>query len=102
MPEFLPFEVFRSVGLAVLIPLAISFLIIAVRLIRVIATDAEEYVRNQERSPSLRAIIRGEAPTLFDGARDERVMAGLAVDTNKNVWVEQGKLSEEAVSSVIR
>jgi hypothetical protein len=91
----------KGVAVAVLLPLAVSLFVVGLKLLRVYWRDRSEYIRNQERSPSLDAVVRGEVPTFFDGIRDERVTAGLAIDTKNNTWVEQGKLSEEAVSSVL-
>lgn len=61
--------------------------------------DHVEYSRNRQRSTSLKAVLRGEVPSLFDGDRDYRAAAGIVVDETKNEWKENGRLSEEAVSS---
>jgi hypothetical protein len=61
-----------------------------------------EYDRNRQRTGSFRKAIRGEVETVFDGTRDYRVSAGVAVDRKKNEWVEQGRLSAEAVTAAVR
>lgn len=61
-----------------------------------------EYERNRERTGSVRRAIFGELPTFFDGTRDYRVSAGVAVDRKKNEWVEQGRLSAEAIKAAVR
>ena len=61
-----------------------------------------EYERNRHRIGSLRRAIRGEVPTVFDGTRDYRVAAGVAVDKKTNEWTEQGRLSAEAISAALR
>lgn len=55
-----------------------------------------EYERNRVCVRSTRAIVRGEVSTKFDGARDDRVAAGIAIDLKSNKWKEQGRLSSEA------
>lgn len=98
-PFFL--DLTKGIAALVLVPVTLAFLVIAWRLLRVYLLDRSEYQRNQARSPSLKAVLRGEAPTFYDGVRDERVAAGVARDLKTNKWVEQGKLSEEAVSNVL-
>lgn len=61
--------------------------------------DHVEYSRNRQRSTSLKAALRGEVPSLFDGNKNYRVAAGIVVDEETNEWKENGRLSEEAVSS---
>ena len=95
-------DVFSAFATLLILPIALSFIFVALKLLRGFFADRSEYVRNQERSVSLMSVLRGETPTFYDSVRDERIVAGVAVDTKKNVWVEQGKLSEEAVSNVIR
>jgi hypothetical protein len=94
-------DLIKGVAALVLVPVTLAFLVIAWRLLRVYLMDRSEYQRNQARSPSLLSVLRGEAPTFYDGVRDERVAAGVARDLKNNKWVEQGKLSEEAVSNVL-
>jgi hypothetical protein len=95
-------DVLKGVALLVLIPLGFTFLIVTYRLVRIYYTTGRaDYIRNRDRSRSFRNVIRGEVSSFYDGTRDERVSAGIAIDTNKNEWAEQGKLSEEAISSVL-
>jgi len=61
-----------------------------------------EYDRNRRRAGSLGQTIRGDIRTTHDGRRDYRVSAGIAVDVRKNEWMEQGKLSAEAISAALR
>lgn len=95
-------DVLKGAAILALAPVAISLLIVALKLFRVYRTDRGEYTRNRDRSPSLLKVMRGETPTFYDGFRDERVAAGIARDLKTNRWVEQGKLSEEAISNVLR
>jgi len=78
---------------------SITLLTVAIRLWM---GNREEYSHNRSRSQSLLKVIRGEVPTEFDGVRDSRVAAGIAVDTSNGSWKEQGKLSAEAVSDALR
>lgn len=66
--------------------------------------DSSEYDRNRERVRrcTWRQIFEGRVPAMFGDGRDYRIAAGLAVDRRKNEWVEQGRLSDEAVSSIFR
>lgn len=98
-PFFL--DLLKGITALVVLPVTLALFALTWRLIRVYWTDRSEYQRNQARSPSLLTVLRGEAPTFYDGVRDERVGAGVARDTKTNKWVEQGKLSEEAVSNVL-
>lgn len=68
---------------------------------RLLRGDANEYRRNQSRVRSLKNVIRGEVPNRYDGTRDDRVAAGIAVDLKTNRWVEQGRLSDEALQDVL-
>ncbi len=61
-----------------------------------------EYNRNRSRLDGFGATLRGQAATSVNGSRDYRVAAGIAIDTKANRWVEQGRLSDEAVLSSIR
>ena len=94
-------DALRGVATVILIPLAITFFFVAYRLTKAYLRDRSEYVKNKSRCVSPMAVIRGEAPTFFDGIRDERVVAGVAVDMKSNQWVEQGRLSQEALSGVL-
>lgn len=61
-----------------------------------------DYRLNRERMSSWLDPLRGTSATHYDGVRDFRVRAGLAIDTRTNQWVEQGTLSEESLDSVLR
>lgn len=75
---------------------AFAMLLSAIRLWR---GNKSEYERNRSRIGSIADTIKGDVPTDFDGVRDYRVAAGLAIDTRTGKWKEQGRLSEEAISS---
>ena len=76
-----------------------AFLVAAYRLAR---GDIVEYERNRQRTPGILSVIQGRISPVFDGVRDYRVAAGLAVDLKSKKWVEQGRLSNEALTSVFR
>jgi hypothetical protein len=63
----------KGAAILFLIPLALTFLIVAAKLFRVYISDRSEYARNQERSPDLRSVIRGQAHSFYENVRDERV-----------------------------
>jgi hypothetical protein len=44
----------------------------------------------------------GLVPTDYDGRRDYRVAAGIAFNKKTKSWVEQGRLSAEAIQSSLR
>ena len=92
-------ELVRSVGLLVAGAGSIVFALLAWRVWR---GNRLEYDRNRRRTGSVMRAFRGEIPTMHDGTRDYRVSAGVAVDIDKNEWVEQGRLSTEAISAAIR
>jgi hypothetical protein len=61
-----------------------------------------EYDRNRNRTrKSLKNVLWGTVPTWHDGTRDEKVSAGIAIDLKNNRWVEQGRLSDEALEDVL-
>jgi len=68
--------------------------------LRILFADNADYSRNKERSGGLLGPLVGRIPTRFNGSRDFRVKAGLAIN-RKNQWVEQGALSEEAIDTVL-
>ena len=69
--------------------------------IKLLFSDRSEYQQNRNRYENIFAALTGTVKTVFDGSRDYRVRAGLAVN-KKNQWVEQGALSEEALDAVLR
>jgi len=89
----------QAVVLLALGSFAVSCFMFAAKLFR---ADGHEYERNRDRTGGFRKALRGEIETVFDGARDYRVSAGIAIDRNTNSWVEQGRLSEEAISASLR
>jgi len=91
-------EWLAALGFFLLAIVAVFLLSNALRLMR---SNNGEYTRNRERAPTLRDILKGTAKTKHDGVRDYRVTAGLAVNTKTNSWELQGRLSEEAIDSVV-
>jgi hypothetical protein len=75
---------------------------LAILALKVFRGDPAEYERNRTRTVSWRNIWRGQVPTAVDGARDYLVASGLAVDRRTNEWIEQGRLSAEAISATLR
>lgn len=63
--------------------------------------DSNEYEGNRRRIKSWRNVYRGTVPTKYDGARDDKLAAGVAIDARRNRWVEQGRLSDEALRDVL-
>jgi hypothetical protein len=92
-------EIVQAIGLIVTGGFAIACGFLAYR---VISGNKIEYDRNRRRSGSLLRTLLGKLPSSFDGTRDSRVSAGIAVDREKNEWVEQGRLSDEAVAAALR
>ena len=61
-----------------------------------------EYERNRARvKKSIQNVIFGTVPTSHDGVRDDKVSAGIALDKNNGRWVEQGRLSDEALEDIL-
>src|SRR5689334_6419450 len=64
--------------------------------------SASEYERNRNRTRrSITNVLWGTVPTWHDGNRDEKVSAGIAIDRKTNRWIEQGRLSDEALEDVL-
>jgi hypothetical protein len=64
--------------------------------------NRNEYNRNRNRlGGSLLRVIRGDIPTKYDGTRDDKVAAGVAIDLKRNEWKEQGRLSDEALRDAL-
>ncbi|MCF8470312.1 MAG: hypothetical protein K9G30_05975 [Parvibaculum sp.] len=81
-------------------------LLLGVCLIRigfvVLRGNRNEYNRNRNRlEKSLLRVISGNIPTKYDGTRDDKVAAGVAIDLKKNEWKEQGRLSDEALRDAL-
>jgi hypothetical protein len=61
-----------------------------------------EYERNRARTrKSFLKIFFGTVPTFHDGVRDDKVSAGIALDRKNNRWIEQGRLSDEAIDDIL-
>ncbi len=76
----------------------ILLLIIANRISR---APQYNYMRNMERTRDKMTAATGRLAPMTDDQRDFWIKCGLAIDTEKNEWVEQVGLSNEAVRSVI-
>lgn len=101
--ETMPFapliwEVLATIAVATSAVVGICFLRVGFLLMR---GDANEYERNRSRVGAWQNIIRGTVPTKYDGTRDDRLAAGVAIDVRNNRWVEQGRLSDEALQDVL-
>lgn len=70
--------------------------------ILILRADRSTYERNRLRTRTTGDAIRGDVSTTYDGARDYQVAAGIAIDRRHNRWIEQGKLSNEAIANVLR
>ena len=92
-------DLLQAIGLFVSGAAAVLFFLFALKLLR---GNWAEYGRNRQRLGSVRAAMRGEVETVSDGTRDYRVAAGIAIDSKKNEWREQGRLSTEAISAALR
>jgi hypothetical protein len=69
---------------------------------RLMFGDSHAYEQNRLRTRTWRAAILGRLPTNFDGNRDYRVAAGIVFDKKHTEWVEQGRLSAEAIASTLQ
>lgn len=67
----------------------------------IFAGDSNEYESNRRRVVSPANVYRGTVPTNYDGMRDDKLAAGIAIDVKRNMWVEQGRLSDEALRDVL-
>jgi len=84
---------------------AVTLLVFGLRILRVgylvLRGNSGIYERNRERVGTIWAPFAGKVPTKFDGARDDLVAAGVAIDLKENKWVEQGRLSDEALQDAL-
>jgi hypothetical protein len=71
-------------------------------LYRILAGNKTGYDTNRKRVGKFLNNLCGKVPPVSDGTRDSRVSAGVAIDVRRNEWVEQGKLTREAVTAVLR
>ena len=92
-------QIVQAIGLVVTGGFAIACIFLAYR---VAFGNKIEYERNRHRAKNIKRTVLGLVPSIFDGTRDARVSAGIAVDRKKNEWLEQGRLSNEAVASALR
>ena len=92
-------EAVQAIGLVVSGTIAVFFSILLLRIIR---GNANEYERNRSRAQSFFQTLRGKVPIRYDGTRDARVSAGIAVDRKTNEWIDQGRLSDEAIAAALR
>jgi hypothetical protein len=93
----------NDLAIGSLILIGVTFSFSAFRLgLKIFTADAEEYRRNKEAIPSLSEAVLGKLRTFYTGGRDHRISAGLAFDTRRQKWVEQGVLSESAIDSILR
>lgn len=92
-------EIFRAFVALALGATGVLCLIFAYQIFR---GNGREYERNRHRIGGIKNVLSGKVATVADGGRDYRIAAGIAIDRNKNEWVEQGKLSSEALLSALR
>ena len=67
----------------------------------IFAGDPNEYEENRRRIGPWKNNFRGTVPTLYDVTRSDKVAAGIAIDVKTNQWVEQGRLSDEALRDAL-
>lgn len=87
---------------AILASISVFFGLCFLRIgILVLRGDRNEYDRNRNRVRSIGQILHGDIPTKYDGTRDDKVAAGIAIDLRTNEWREQGRLSDEALRDAL-
>jgi hypothetical protein len=69
---------------------------------RLLRGNTQAYEQNRLRTGSFWVALFGRVPSDFDGRRDYNVSAGIAINRNRNEWVDQGRLSAEAVEATVR
>jgi hypothetical protein len=69
---------------------------------KILRSDRSSYERNRLRTRTTGDAIKGDVSTSYDGARDYQIAAGIAIDRGQFRWIDQGKLSNEAVANVLR
>jgi hypothetical protein len=92
-------EIIKLLAAMVIGTISIQSLVLAYRLW---LGDSSAYEQNRLRTGSWRQSALGRVPTDFDGRRDYKVAAGIALDTSTNSWVEQGRLSAEAIAATLK
>ncbi len=68
----------------------------------VLKADKVTYKSCQVLTRGFKNPILGTVPTSSDGSRDYRVDAGILWDRKRNRVIDQGKLSNESISSLFR
>ncbi|MAU41314.1 MAG: hypothetical protein CMF31_06805 [Kordiimonas sp.] len=84
-----------------IISLCFGLLYVLHMLITVRRANKNDYELSRAITGTFQNAFRGEVDTFRDGKRDYRVSAGLIVDRKTNTWKEQGKLSEEALDTIL-
>lgn len=92
-------EIFKAVVICVGLSGAFVFFWIGYNILR---SDRSAYERNRLRTRTTGDALKGDVSTSYDGARDYQVAAGIAIDKRQFRWVEQGKLSNEAIANVLQ
>jgi len=92
-------EILKAVGIFASGAFGVSCLFFAYQ---VFTGNKSEYERNRRRLGGFKSVFSGSVPTVADGGRDYQVAAGIAIDRKTNQWVEQGKLSTEALLAALR
>ncbi len=87
------------IALLVCAGLSIAFVFISIGW-SILRSDRSVYERNRLRTRTTGDAIKGDVSTFYDGARDYQIAAGVAIEDGR--WIEQGKLSNEAVGNVLR
>lgn len=92
----------KMTTLIILTALALGFLaaFLLFSAIRVFCVNTAKYHKNKARSQSLLSVFRGD---LLRDQNERRpiIQSGIAINA-KNEWVEQGRLSDEAVKDILR
>jgi hypothetical protein len=92
-------DVLKGAGIFVSGAIGVSCLLFAYQ---ILFGNRQEYERNRRRIGGLGNLLSGRVSTVADGGRDYRVAAGIAINRKTNEWVEQGRLSQEALLSALR
>jgi len=92
-------ELGRAILLCILGIIGITSFAVAMK---ILASDSNDYNRNMRKTGGLKNPLRGTIATCCEGnGRDHNISAGLAIDKRTNTWVEQGKLSDEAIDAIL-
>ncbi len=92
-------DVLQAIGIGATAIFTLRVGLLALRLWR---GDSTSYDQNRMRTGSMKNAALGLVPTDYDGRRDYRVAAGIAFNKKTKSWVEQGRLSAEAIQSSLR